>query len=133
MNTKRIIAITTITTLAAAGLANAEVPNTGTTTLQGGPAHSFMQGLKKFGRHGKGEKGEMTGKFGQMQTNRKAINDAILAGNFTLFQQVASTSPLAKIDQTTFNLLTPQFVARKNAEEQIKTILKNAGIPTPNP
>lgn len=57
--------------------------------------------------------------------NRKAIEDAILTGNFTLFQQLASTTPLKVINQNTFNLLVPQYQAKKNAEDQIKNILNN--------
>ena len=44
---------------------------------------------------------------------------------------MASTSPLKTIDQNTFNLLVPQYSALKNARESIKTILKTAGIQTP--
>ena len=126
MNTKRIIAITTITTLAAAGLANAQNSNqiTGQTssTSQTGPMHTFMQNLTDAqktvltqaralfkagnssaaetlltqngikigaGMHERNERGAMKGKGGE---SRKAINDAIIAGNFSVFQQVASTS-----------------------------------------
>jgi hypothetical protein len=86
-----------------------------------------QNGLKGPGGHGMG-KGH--GKGGQ---NRKAIEDAIVSGNFATFQSVASSSPLAKIDQATFNLLTPQFVAKKNAEDQIRSILKASGIAVPEP
>lgn len=145
MNTKRILAITTITTLGAVGLANAQTPTiteaqkgildqvkslfqSGKTT----EAKTLLEqnGLQNFiGKKGKGQ-GGMHGK-GNMHQNRKAIEDAIIAGNFANFQTVASTSPLAKIDQNTFNLLTPQFIARKAANEQIQNILKAAGIQAP--
>lgn len=82
-----------------------------------------QNGLKGPRGHGKGP-----GKDGG---NRKAIEEAIVAGNFATFQSVASSSPLAKIDLATFKLLTPQFVAKKNAEDQIRSILKTAGIEAP--
>jgi hypothetical protein len=82
-----------------------------------------QNGIRGPAGRGQGMKGKMM--------NRKAMEDAIIAGNFQAFQSVASTSPLAKIDQTTFNLLVPQFQAKKSAETQIQAILKNAGITPP--
>ena len=112
MNTKRIIAITTITTVAAAGnvFAQATPP----------PKNTHKDLIQQVMSHHRDK------------SDRKAITEAIIVGNYSIFKQVASTSPLANIDQTTFNLLTPQFQARKNAQDQIRGILLKAGITPPN-
>ena len=84
-------------------------------------------GIKMPQGHGRGMGKGMRGDHG----NRKAIEEAITAGDFTAFQTVASSSPLKGLNQATFNLLTPQFTAKKNAEDQIRAILKAAGIAEP--
>ncbi len=71
--------------------------------------------------HGRGEK----------KGNMREIDAAIASGNFATFQTLASTSPLASITQATFNLLTPEFLAKQNAEKNIQTILTNSGIQMP--
>ena len=115
MKAQKIIAITTITTIAAAGLANAQSATT--TESHRGLLDRAKTVLMQKHKH---------------NVKRKAIEDAILAGNFTLFQQLASTTPLKVINQNTFNLLVPQYQAKKNAEDQIKNILTSAGIKVPN-
>lgn len=147
MQTKKIIAITIITTLAAAGLANAQ-----TSTLTDAQKSIYEQAMSLF-KSGKGteaktlleqnnlklgfgkmmrDKNEHKGKHKQPHEDRKDIEDAIATGNFTLFQQLASSTPMAKIDQNTFNSLTPQFQALKNARTNIENILKSAGIERPS-
>jgi hypothetical protein len=134
---KKIIAITTITTVAATGLASAQA----TSTLQDnhsnflGQVKSLLQqnGLKSFGsREMHGNKldnhTKMMMKFGNKNNDRKAIEAAIIAGDWATFQTVASSSPLKNLSQETFNLLTPQFQAKKNAEDNIRNILSQAGV-----
>ena len=140
--TQRIIAITTITTMAAAGMSYAQ-----TATVTEVNKGLFEQAMSLF-RSGKttdakqllaqnglkpieNEKRNMRGKGHGMHQNRKEIEDAIMAGDFAKFQLVSSDSPLKNITQETFNLLTPQFIAKKNAGEQIRNILTAAGVPTP--
>jgi hypothetical protein len=153
--TNKIIMSVTSVALLGAGLVNAQAPNT--SNSQNSFGQKMMQSLtdaqKKaleqakslfesgkqneakallnangikppFGGHGHG-KGP--GGMG----DRKAIEDAIIAGNFANFQAVASTSPLKGLTVETFNKLTPQFQAKKNAEEQIRSILKAAGVAEP--
>jgi hypothetical protein len=148
MYTKKIIAITTITTIATAGLANAQTLN-----LTDAQKNIFEQAMSLFrsgksdeaktlldknnlkpgfgkmmgNRHGKGK----GGKNGPKNDNRKAMHDAIASGNYTEFQRLASTTPMAKIDQNTFKALTPHFAALKNAKTNIENILKSAGIERP--
>lgn len=137
---KRIIAITTITTLGAAGLANAQIPTSSTSS-------SVMQQAMSLFKSGKTEEAKkllkevhpnkkmhekMHAKMQHKSGNRKAIEEAILAGDFAKFQTVASTSPLKNISESTFKQLTPQFQAKKNAENQIKSILAANGITVPN-
>lgn len=155
MNTKRIIAITTITTFAAAGLANAQ---TGAITeaqksvfqqamslFHSGKSEDAKKlltenGLKTFEAQGKTRingRGMMENMHDGMKNgmhmkgDRKAIEAAIIAGNFTNFQAIASSSPLKNITESTFNLLVPQFQARKNAHDQIRNVLTSAGIQAP--
>jgi hypothetical protein len=142
MQTKKIIAITTISTIATAGLANAQTLNL-TDTQKG----IFEQAMSLF-RSGKTtdakallEQNNMKPSFhkmkhgkhghGKMHGNRKEIEEAIAAGDYAKFVQVASSSPMAKIDQNTFNSLTPHFQALKNARTNIENILKAAGIERP--
>lgn len=135
MKVNKIIAITTISTIAAAGLANAQTI-TATDSQKGilqqamslfktGKTDEAKQLLRKHDFRGR-SKG-----MGNRNNDRKAIEDAIISGNFSLFQQVASTSPLKGLTQDTFNKLTPQFQAKKNAEDQIRSILSSAGIQPP--
>lgn len=149
---KKLIAITTIT-ISATAFANAQSVDQNQNT-QDGMGQRMMQALtdaqKKILDQAKtlfesGKKDEAKklldsnnlrppherggGRFGE---DRKKIEEAIIAGNFTNFQTLASTSPLSKIDETTFNKLTPLFLAKKNAEDGIREVLKNAGIQAPN-
>ena len=141
MKTKKIIAITTISTIATAGLANAQVP-----TLTDTQKSIFEQAMSLF-RSGKTTEaktlldqqgikpafGKMHGKHGKghMKQNHKEIHEAIASGDYAKFVKVASSSPMAKIDQNTFNSLTPHFAALKNARTNIESILKSAGIERP--
>lgn len=133
---KRILAITTITTMGAAGLANAQIPTISTSSSIMQQAMSLFKSgktdeakkLLKEGTQNKKMHNKMQHKFG----DRKAIEEAILAGDFAKFQTVASTSPLKNISETAFKQLTPQFQAKKNAEDQIKSILSANGVATPN-
>ncbi len=120
---KKILAITTITTLATVGSAFAQNPTS--TSTENNMGQKMMQMMKGKMGHGKMHDGK------DKHGDRKAIEDAIVAGDFTLFQSLASTSPLKAINQTVFNSLTTQFVAKRAAEDNIKTILKAAGIPAP--
>ena len=72
------------------------------------------------------------GHGGEHGKNMQAIEAAIIAGDYATFQTIASTSPLKSISQDTFNQLTPQFVAKRNAEEKIRSILSSAGITMPD-
>jgi hypothetical protein len=120
--TKKIIAITTIS-LGSVGFANAQIPNASSTQLNLG--HKLMRHLNT------NEGMKMKGKHEKRADNKQAIHEAITAGNFTEFQKLASTTPMAKINQTTFNSLTPHFAALKNARTNIESILKAAGIEKP--
>lgn len=155
-----IMAVTTLGVVGAslASAQTATVSNTGTTNTKIGfmqtltdaqktileQARTLMKAGKKdeaktllsangiTSPQGRGHGGLGKG-MGKGNGDRKAIEDAIIAGNYTTFQTVASTSPLKSISLATFNLLTPQFVAKKNAEAQIKSILTSAGITVPEP
>jgi hypothetical protein len=70
---------------------------------------------------------------GGMHGNMKAVDDAIVAGDYTAFKTAAANGPLANIDQTTFNSLKAPVEAKRAAESQIQTILKNAGVSMPTP
>ncbi len=143
-STKVIVAITTFG-IVAVSLANAQ---NATSSLRG---HNIMHTLsdsqkiilqqaKTLFDAGKKTEGkaflEQNG-FKPMQIakggDRKAIEAAIIAGDFTAFQTIASKSPLKNINQETFNALKEQFTVRKNAEDKIRSILTQAGIPTPEP
>jgi hypothetical protein len=63
--------------------------------------------------------------------NREAINTAIMAGDYTAFKTAASSTPMAKISEDVFNSLRAPMQARKAADEQVRTILTNAGIQLP--
>lgn len=76
-------------------------------------------------------RGERGGKA--MHANMKAVDDAIVAGDYTAFKTAAANGPLANIDQTTFNSLKAPVEAKRAAESQIQTILKNAGVTMPTP
>ena len=155
--TKVIIAISSVG-LIGAQLANAQTPDLSTT--QNGIGQKIIQSLtdaqktalekaRELFKSGKADEAKTLlsqnnikfgigmhgkGKFGKNgMGDRKAIEDAIIAGNFVNFQTLASSSPLKSIDQATFNLLTPQFKAKKAAEDQIRNILKSAGVVTPEP
>lgn len=124
--TKKIIAITTIS-LGSVGFANAQLQ--ATPTAQSSFGERIMQNLTGSqtkhlgkGKHGKG---------GHKHENKEAIHEAIATGNFSEFQKLASTTPMGKIDQTTFNSLTPHFLAMKNAKTNIESILKAAGVEKP--
>lgn len=118
--TKRIIAITTIS-LGAAGFANAQIPNASSSQL------NFGQNIMRHLKDGK----DMKGKHPHKHENKQAIHEAIATGNYSEFQKLAVNTPMAKIDQTTFNSLTPHFAALKNAKTNIENILKTAGIEKP--
>lgn len=60
--------------------------------------------------------------------NMKAVDDAIVAGDYTAFKTAAANGPLANISQDVFNQLKAPVVAKQSAETQIQTILKNAGV-----
>ena len=134
--TKKIIAITTISTIAAAGLANAQTPN-----LTDTQKSIFEQAMSLF-KSGKSDEAKtlldqnnLKPGFGKMMRdkkgkheNREAMHNAISSGNYTEFQKLASTAPMAKIDQNTFNSLTPHFQVLKNAKTNIENILKAAGV-----
>lgn len=77
-------------------------------------------GMHKGAKDWKDDKGN--------KQNHQKMEDAIIAGDFVTFQSVATNTKFAKIDQVTFNLLSPQYIAEKNAETQIQSILKNAVI-----
>jgi uncharacterized protein (DUF305 family) len=64
--------------------------------------------------------------------DKKQIEEAIISGNFSTFQNLASTSPLKSITLETFNQLTPHFQAKKAAQDKIREILKTAGVEPPN-
>ncbi len=68
---------------------------------------------------------------GRGMGNMRELDTAIASGDYAKFQTLASTSPFASITQATFNLLTPEFLAKQNAEKNIQTILTNAGIQMP--
>lgn len=127
MKVKKILAVTTISTVAAAGLASAQSTSSQITQPMSiyGEVLSLFKGNKKdphTHQFGKG-RNNMQGK-----NERKAIEDSIISGDYAQFLLVASTSPLKGLSQESFNLLTPQFQAKKNAEEQIRKILTDAGI-----
>lgn len=63
--------------------------------------------------------------------NREAVNAAIMAGDYTAFKIAASSTPMAKISEDVFNSLRAPMQARKAADEQVRTILTNAGIQLP--
>lgn len=65
---------------------------------------------------------------GRMHMDMRKVDEAIANGDFATFQNLASTTPLGKVDQATFNLLTPEFKAKMQTETNIQSILKNAGI-----
>jgi hypothetical protein len=77
-------------------------------------------------------RGERRGPGG-MHGNMKATDDAIVAGDYTTFKTAAANGPLANIDQATFNSLKAPVEAKRAAETQIQTILKNAGVSMPTP
>jgi hypothetical protein len=79
-------------------------------------------GIKMPERGGKG-----------MHGNMQAVDDAIVAGDYTAFKTAATNGPLANIDQATFNSLKSPVEAKRAAETQIQTILKNAGVTMPTP
>jgi signal transduction histidine kinase len=62
----------------------------------------------------------------------RKIDEAIIAGDYATFVNLASTSPFKSITQDTFNQLVPQFKAKQAAETQIKAILESAGIKFPD-
>lgn len=70
---------------------------------------------------------------GGMHGNMKAVDDAIVAGDYTAFKTAAANGPLANIDQATFNSLKTPVEAKRAAETQIQTILENAGVSMPTP
>jgi hypothetical protein len=75
------------------------------------------------------ERGGRGGNHGNM----KAVDDAIVAGDYTAFKTAAANGPLANIDQASFNSLKAPVEAKRAAETQIQTILKNAGVTMPTP
>lgn len=77
-------------------------------------------------------RGEHGGRGG-MHGNMKAVDDAIVAGDYTAFKTAAANGPLTNIDQATFNSLKAPVEAKRAAESQIQTILKNAGVSMPTP
>lgn len=79
----------------------------------------------------KQEGGMFRGKGMGMHKNKQAIHESILAGNYATFQNLASTTPIGKIDQKTFNDISAQMKIVKAAKGQIQTILKSAGVSIP--
>lgn len=65
--------------------------------------------------------------------NMKAVDDAIVTGDYTAFKTAAANGPLANIDQATFNSLKAPVEAKRAAESQIQIILKNAGVTISTP
>lgn len=63
--------------------------------------------------------------------NMKAVDDAIIAGDYTAFKAAAANGPLANISQDVFNSLKAPVAVKQSAETQIQTILKNAGVEMP--
>lgn len=83
-------------------------------------------------KEGKGNKGM------DMHSDMKKLNDLIVAGNYSAFKTAAVNSPLANIDEATFNSLLAPAQTIKNAQvqeqtarTQMQTILKNAGVQMP--
>jgi hypothetical protein len=76
-------------------------------------------------------KGKMKGHGKNGGANREAVNTAIIAGDYTAFKTAASSTPMANISQDVFNSLRAPMQARKEADEQVRTILTNAGIQLP--
>ena len=121
MQITKILAATSVVTFGALALANAQSTTTNSfTPTQNGlaPMHKTWSGK---GNH-RGHKGM------GMRGNMQKINADIAAGNFSLFQTDASTTPIGKISQEVFNSLQAPTVAKQQAETSIKTILTNAGI-----
>lgn len=84
-------------------------------------------GVKQLAKSNGKMKGH--GKLGGV--NRQAVQDAIIAGDYTAFKAAASSTPLANISPDVFNQLRAPMQAEKTAREQMRTILKNAGVQLP--
>lgn len=121
MKTKQIVGVGLLT-LVGSTYAMAQTP-TASNTLWGVP----KQGVQKVsgGKHKGGKMG------GQKHANKKAVHEAMVAGDFAKFQTLASSTPIGKIDQTTFNNLSAQMKIISAAKTQVDTILKNAGVERP--
>jgi hypothetical protein len=156
-NMKKIIALTTLslTALASANAQTDTIQNTNLNTNFGerilqhltGAQKSALEQARKLFDAGKKEEARALldqnkivgpyhkgGKFTQhsrVKDNKKEIAEAVIKGSFADFQKVASATPLRGINQATFNSLIPHFTAKKNAEDQIHSILKNAGVELP--
>lgn len=71
--------------------------------------------------------GDKGGKGG-MRGDMKKVDEAIISGDYATFKSLASTTPLANINEATFNSLKAPMQARKAADDQVQSILKSAGI-----
>lgn len=129
MKTKQIVGVGLLT-LVGTTFAMAQTPANSSSTYF---VNGSKPGLQKIGGEGRGKhfgmgKGK---KAGNMHANKKAVHEAMVAGDFAKFQTLASSTPIGKIDQTTFNNLSAQMKIISAARTQVDTILKAAGVERP--
>ena len=126
-STKQIVGVGLLT-LVGTSFAMAQTPAPASSTLNWNNGKAGIQ--RMFTKDGLKEKGGK-GKHGAKHANKQATHEAIIAGDFAKFQAVASTTPIGKIDQTTFNNLSAQMKIIQAARLQVDTILKAAGVERP--
>lgn len=88
---------------------------------------------------GSGSKQEMRKMFKEQhkskkegrKADKKVVHDAIIAGDFTKFKVLATSTPIGKIDQATFNNLSAQMKIIQAAKAQVDSILKAVGVERP--
>lgn len=125
MKVKRIIAVTTISTVAYANLAGAQSTSSQIAQPMSiyGNILSLFKGNEKHARH----RNKMENKL----NHRKAVENAIVSGDYQNFKTIASTTPLKDLSEESFKALVPEFQAKKQAEEHIRSILSQAGVKKP--
>ena len=128
-STKQIVGVGLLT-LVGTSFAMAQTPAPASSTLNWNNGKAGIQRMfTKDGAKEKGGKGK--GKHGAMHANKQATHEAIIAGDFAKFKTLASTTPIGKIDQTTFSNLSAQMKIIQAARLQVDTILKAAGVERP--
>ncbi len=126
--TKQIVGVGLLT-LVGTGFAMAQTPAPASSTLNWNNGKAGIQRMFE-GKEGKGKKLGHE-KRPQKHANKKVIHEAIIAGDFAKFVTLASSTPIGKIDQATFNSLSAQMKIIQAAKTQVDTILKAAGVDRP--